>query len=289
MMYRILGNYEYTGALVQQKKKTIVVGSGSRRTVPREERFITEDHHEAIISKEEFERGWSLMRRMKKGGNVNVRDYPLADILYCGNCGLHMAYPTTAVTTYVKCRHKSLAGKASACTDTHYPTDKIDYIVKRALTRQLRLMEAMRGKLLLNDVTDAAGKNRVLKDLDKSLTALKVDKTRADESYASGVISKEEYIKKRDHIRDEIDKLKDSRAAICGPAEERKNLLQRSDEYLSLADRIYSKHDISREVVDAFLERIDIYDVEHIKIKFKFDDVFEQLVKETGEEAGACF
>lgn len=287
MMHRILGNYEYTGALVQQKKKTIVVGSGSRRTVPREERFVTENHHEAIITKEEFEKGWALMRRIKKGGNVNVRDYPLADILYCGNCGLHLTYPTTAVNTYVNCRHKSLAGKASACNDTHYPTDKIDCIVRRALTRQLRLMEAMRGKLLLNDISDT-GKNDILNDLEKRLTALKVDKTRAYESYASGLISKEEYIKKRDRVRAEIDRLKDNREAICGPAEARDKLLKKTDDYLNLADSIYSKHEISKEVVDAFLERIDIYDEEHIEIKFKFDDVLEQLVQETGEEAGAC-
>ena len=52
---KVLQTYEYTGALVQQKMKTIIVGSGSRRTVPEDERFVIENHHEPIITMAESE------------------------------------------------------------------------------------------------------------------------------------------------------------------------------------------------------------------------------------------
>ena len=282
MMYRILDNYEYTGALVQSKMKTIAVGSGSRRTVPKENRFVTEGHHEPIVTNEEFQRGRALIKSIKKGGVVNIRDYPLADIIYCGNCGLHMEYPTTAVETYVKCRHKQSVGKASGCADTHYPTDKIDYTVRRALLRQLQLMEELQDKIL-KSASEEEGTNDMIKTLDNQIAALKVDKTRAYESYAAGLISREDFVKKRDMIKMKTEELTGTMNRLCEPTENRKQLLQDADDYLRMASNLLQKGDLNRQVVDAFLKRIDIYDEEHIEISFKFDDVIERLMKEAGE------
>lgn len=283
MMYRILANYEYTGALVQSKMKTIAVGSGSRRTVDKKDRFVTEGHHEPLVTKEEFLRGRALIRTMKKGGTVNTRDYPLADIIYCGNCGLHMKYPTVAVEGYVKCRHKSLVGSASSCSDTHYPTDRIDYVVRRALKRQLLILEELRGGLEIKVLSEDSGSD-LLKELESEVSSLKIDKSRAYESYASGLISREDFIKKKDRINEEIGKLNARREEFCDPAESRKELLQDADHYLGLAKELFSVSGLSKEAVDAFFERIDIYDEEHIEIRFKFDDLIERLLKETGEE-----
>lgn len=279
MMYRILGNYEYTGALVQSKMKTIAVGSGSRRTVPRESRFITEGHHEPLVTKEEFEKGRALFKSIKKGGIVNIRDYPLADIIYCGNCGLRMDFPTTAVETYVKCRHKKLVGKASGCTDTHYPTDKIDYFVRRALFRQIELLEKLQDELVCDKAIDG-GTSDLIKNLEKQIEAKKVDKTRAYESYASGLISRDDFIKKRDLIKSEVDGLISRMDAINEPVESRKNLMQEADDYLRMASNLLTKEGLTKQAVEAFLERIDIYDEEHIEISFKFDDVIEKLIQE---------
>lgn len=284
MMYRLLGNYEYTGALVQSKMKTIAVGSKSRRKVPDKERFVTEGHHEPLVTKEEFQKGWALFKRMKKGGTVNTRDYPLADIIYCGNCGLRMKYPTTAVETYVQCKHKKLVGKASACVDTHYPTSKIDYIVRRALLRQLQLLEKLQDKLLCDSASEG-GTDDLIQSLQSQITSLKVDKTRAYESYASGLISRDYFIRKRDQIKSRVDDLTNNLNALSKPVEDRKKLIHDADDYLQMASSLLTKEGLTKQAVDAFLERIDIYEEEHIEISFKFDDVIERLMEETGEEA----
>ena len=282
MMYRILRNYEYTGALVQSKMKTIAVGSGSRRTVPKEEQFITEGHHEPIITIEEFERGRALIRTYKKGGIVNSRDYPLADIIYCGNCGLKMHFPTVAVDKYVMCKHKRLAGTASSCTDDHYPTDKIDFVVRRALRRQLQLLESLREEL--QPVTVGSDDNEILRKLDAEITALHVDKTRAYESYADGHLTKAEYLRKRDEIRASLQELNEKKDRITKPLESHKELCQSAEHYLNLARDWYSVSRLSMQVVEAFLEKVIIYDEDHIEIVFKFDDLIQQMLKETGKE-----
>ena len=81
----ILVNEKYYGAAAFQKTYT---DSNFRRHNNHGEvdSFIAEDHHEAIISKEDFE----LAQKVIQGGGRNPtrkqHDYPLKGLVRCGNC-----------------------------------------------------------------------------------------------------------------------------------------------------------------------------------------------------------
>lgn len=205
MLRRVLQTYEYTGALIQSKMRTITVGSGNRRTVPESERFITEGHHEPIVSIEEFERGNALICSMKKGAVVNNRNYPLADVMYCGNCGLKMDYKESMSEPFFICRHKKQVGAASTCSEHRYYKETVESAVRSALLKQLTELELMNVKIQSINKRMSGDKNDSPK-LKKQIDALKNDKTTAYELYANGRIGKEEYIAKRDSIKERISK-----------------------------------------------------------------------------------
>jgi len=63
-IYRIIKNPIYTGCVVNGRKKVKTMGSKKKKNMNRKEWIIVEDTHEAIISKEMFERAQNKMPRM---------------------------------------------------------------------------------------------------------------------------------------------------------------------------------------------------------------------------------
>lgn len=283
MLRRVLQTYEYTGALVQSKMRTITVGSGSRRTVPESERFITEDHHEPIVTMEEFEKGRSLIRSMKKGPVVKNRNYPLADVIYCGNCRLRMEYSETAAGAYLKCKHKDQAGEASKCRPTKYERDKIDSLVRNALRRQMFQLEMLDVKLTCSQKIREDDVNHIIEKLDKSMKSLQLKKTRFYEQYAEGAMSKEEYLVKRDSVKRDIQKLMNKRVAALQPLSAKTEIHQDAERYINLEKLRNKESSLSREEVDVFIDKVYIYDEEHIEVQFKFDDLINQMLREEEE------
>lgn len=63
---RVLKMYEYTGALVMEKRKKLTVGKGTYRTAHSDSWIITEDAHAAIVTHEEFEMAQMAIRSRKE-------------------------------------------------------------------------------------------------------------------------------------------------------------------------------------------------------------------------------
>ena len=231
------------------------------------------------MDEETYYKARALIREHKKGGVVNIDDYPLRKLIYCGNCGLMMHKPR-ALDRYVVCRHKEVAGMHSKCNDDRYPLETIDYNVRCALRDQLLKLKELRdekeqGKLNLPDF------KRKVDKMNMEIKGLKVDKTRLYESYAAGHISRENYIAKRTSVKEKLESLEASIAEIKAPDEEASREIHEADQYLRLADKMYDPHNLTEEVAEAFIEKILIYDAEHMEIVFKFQDLMQQMLAES--------
>jgi len=60
-VWKILTAYVYTGAMVLGKSQRLISGKSISRTVPKGQQYITEGTHEAIVSREEFEKAQLVM------------------------------------------------------------------------------------------------------------------------------------------------------------------------------------------------------------------------------------
>ena len=278
MLRRVLQTYEYTGALVQSKKKTIVVGSGRRRTVPKDERFITENHHEPIITIDEYEKGKSLIREVKKGTVVNSCKYPLGLVTYCGHCGLSMEYSEKISGSFMRCKHKELVGAASRCPATLYSTEIIDSAVRSSLKAQIYQFELL--KIKLSPKEPVVNNSEEKRKLDIQILRIKNDNVRAYELYADGKISKNEYIARKNKNKIRLHDLNEKKTTALSLSQKKSDLCEEADYYVNLMEELGSGRELTKNLVDAFIEKVYIHDINHIEVKFKFDDLMNQMISE---------
>ena len=93
MISNILKNEIYTGTLITHKIKTISI-RGKAVKLPKEEHFIFENHHEAIISKDIFDlaKEIQIKKARKNTSSSNTkRNYFFSGMCECADCGSGMS------------------------------------------------------------------------------------------------------------------------------------------------------------------------------------------------------
>lgn len=89
MVSRILQDDLYIGNLRTHKAELKTI-KGNAKKIPKEEQYLFENHHEAIISKEQFERVNELLAKRKaKTSNYKrgKNNYIFGGFIVCGECG----------------------------------------------------------------------------------------------------------------------------------------------------------------------------------------------------------
>ena len=139
----LLANQAYIGRLAQHRTTTISYKNHKWQRRPEEEWIVTENAHEAIISKEL----WDKVKEVEKAvghGKHTVRGFmhPLSGLMYCADCGAKMRLgwnmPKDIPYFNFNCGNKSRMG-SSACF-SHFIT--------------VPVLE----QIILNDVKDKAQK-----------------------------------------------------------------------------------------------------------------------------------
>lgn len=93
MVSNILKNEIYTGTLTTHKKRTVNI-RGKAVKLPKEENFVFENHHEAIISKEVFNLVQKIRIKKNKqntSGANSKRKYYFSGMCICEECGSGMS------------------------------------------------------------------------------------------------------------------------------------------------------------------------------------------------------
>ncbi len=102
MVNSILKNENYTGTLFQGKKRKLNYRIDKKIKLDKENWIVTENHHEAIISKEKFDKVQEILDRkskINKDGSIDI----LSGILKCKCCGSNMIKRTSKGNVYYYC------------------------------------------------------------------------------------------------------------------------------------------------------------------------------------------
>ena len=102
MVNSILRNENYTGTLFQGKKRKLNYRIDKKIKLDKENWIVTENHHEAIISKEDFDKVQEILDRkskVNKDGSIDI----LSGILKCKCCGSNMIKRTSKGKIYYYC------------------------------------------------------------------------------------------------------------------------------------------------------------------------------------------
>ncbi len=109
MISKILRDETYTGTLITHKKEVKGI-HGKAKVLPKEEHYRFENHHEPIISKEQFDRVQKLAKERAESASYYKRgkhDYIFGGFIRCGECGAAGTGFTERGKQYYECLNYS--------------------------------------------------------------------------------------------------------------------------------------------------------------------------------------
>ena len=109
MINKILKDETYTGTLVTHKKEVKGI-HGKAKVLPKEENYRFENHHEAIISKEQFDRVQNIFSERAKALSYYQKGkhyYIFGGFIKCGECGAAGTGLTDKGHKYYECLNYS--------------------------------------------------------------------------------------------------------------------------------------------------------------------------------------
>ncbi|MCD8015877.1 MAG: recombinase family protein [Lachnospiraceae bacterium] len=263
---RILRNEKYTGNMVTLRTKTDGI-HGKMRTRDKQEWIRVEDTHEAIVSKETFYKVEDMLPKYKKpyaGRRANV--------FYCAYCGKRMSRSKNG--TYYLCRYGDTNLNVS-CYRFRADAPALENVVLQELNSHIQrfvALETCRKDQMKKQELEESDRKRY----QKKLKLLEREKTELYEKYKDGRFSRDDYlIQKRecDTKVEEYRKLLSSRETETeNSAGSAKNAERES--VAELIQRHSELDTLTPEIQEAFIERVDVYSADRMKITWKFARVF---------------
>lgn len=284
MVLEILRRYEYTGALVIGRRKSIFVGDKRGVRQPWEKVTVVENVNEPIVSLEEFEQASLVIKSKQKPDFIIEQSYPLKGRVRCGNCRNSLCYNAAGLEETLYCGHSRSIGKHSRCCKEDYSMKRIEALVMHSLEEMIHTF------LWLGDKAEKKTRNNMImakkhaKEEQAQLDTLKADKIRQYELYAEDKITKEAYLRRKQEL---IRKIEDLETEIKADTEEVKtqNELRKTAIHMtSIAGKYDGEQKLSRGMVEAFIKNVYVYDKEHIEITYLFEDEIKKLLGQVQEQ-----
>ncbi len=288
---RIVKSETYAGNLVQGKTRITARDEKNRVYNPESEWVVSNNTHEPLVDKELYKKASELCGNIKKRSESHkhlAREFPIEEnifdsILYCGVCGRKMTR-SSSVREYAGGQKARLYGyfclnggqtKINVCPDSNR-------ISKNELVKILLPLINIILSVFINNKKGCIenGRKRItgsVKNAEAELRAaeVKIRRLREKESgiyidYRSGKISQAEYI---DFKMKHLDREEDLRKQQERQQSEIKELHKLSSEYSAKIRALLNpnnKKDISRDMAEAFISRIQVYPGKRMEVIFSF-------------------
>ena len=277
----ILNNYTYTGAMVHGKTQGLYVAGKGRRMMPKSRWYIAEGAHQAIVTKEEYEKAQTaIIRNSGQKAIPRDRGFSLKGKVVCGSCGLSMAYEEKQCPTLI-CAHGVSSGSMSRCSRTRYDAKQIEGMVLQTLKQQLKRLESLLPQISANTRPGLRKTEEELAHLDRQLAELRKERVCQYEAYAVGAMSCAAYMEEKQALSREITRARAQKARLMETRQDGEKLLRQMEELGKQAKIVEAQDKMTRELAERFVSRVLIYGREKVEIRFLFDEV-EAYLREKG-------
>lgn len=284
----IVQNPLYTGAAVYGKTKQMLCDNIPLTLVPRGQWEIHEDVWEPLVEKSVFEEAQKIAKERWKdalqtwAANPNVEpaaDGPFLGRIYCGNCGGKLQRQRCGNEKYAyrvyKCMMAVDAGKAGC--QKRLNERRVLEAVGAAFQYQVQLA-AENGKRYGMDFYKRLEKESSLmvRKAEERYEKAGAKLEQLFEHYATGILDREEYVAFKEEYRREQEK---AHAALADTQNHFQGLLDRLRAKIDWTEELVKcrgNTEISREIVERFIEKVVVKSADEIEVRFWFGDIFEE-------------
>ena len=282
---RILQDETYTGTLIQGRQTTHNYKLKNQIKKLPEEWVRTENAHEAIISRQDFD-------LVQKLAQLDTRSAPGTDLVYlfsgllvCDCCGGRM---TRKVNTYKGRKYvyyRCPTGKAHGCG--HPVMIREDVLTQCVLTI---LQTHIKSVISLEELLDNISEERINRSLIESykvqimeneaqLSQMISFKGSLYENFVNQIISKEEYKELNRHYLAQVEKLQEAVSLLHQKMEQ---ALDNTNDRLKWAQQFREFETMStldRRAVVTLIQSVRVVSKKEIQIRFRFQNEYESTLK----------
>ena len=289
----ILANKAYIGTTVSNKRTNISYKSKKRIKVPEKEYIITENTHEAIIEKEDFEKVQFLLAK-KSINKKNKHEYLFRGLIKCKTCHSNLevgakltAYgkPIKNPIPYITCRNS----KKGICPPQHLNYNKFEKEVLQYLKDFLMLytdksrLEKIYKKYKFSKNNNVSKYEKELKQIDSRINTLtnQIDSIYFDK--LNHIISENDYFRYTNKIigeRDILESQKKEIVKLINNTKEKQDIGSK-EEMEKLINEFLNN--TSKKSLYMLIDNIEIDENKNVFINFAFSSLNETVKYINGE------
>lgn len=283
MLNQIIRNDVHYGAMVGHKREQVAACSKVTRSVERSKRVIIPGMHEGIVTKEEWEKAQECFRKVNCTVSTSKRDFPLRSVCKCGYCGRALQYYSRKKGDYFICQASRLAADAP-CTQGKMMAAPVNAAVLESIQWVVKCGKKFEKKLEKKKDADGAKTGKRLKeiaDLQIAVRKCQADLFQNCERQMDGLIDNAAYQKNRERLNSQKEKLEKRIGVLEAERVQAETVEDPEMEMLLDVVANYGGVDeLDNEMVRAFVEKVLIYDEEHVEIKWNFSDKLMKALME---------
>lgn len=268
----IIERRSYTGDSELYKSHVIAMGSTRVKKIPLAEREIVSNTHEAIISREVFEKAQRvILRHVEK---PKIEPSLLKGYLYCGCCGTRLKRYSTTDHTFTCDYHLSVPDED--CGKVLCDATQVEKMILDTIHKLSELADAQVRTAKEQSAIAEQERLRLQKQLDaksKKLQSIKKKKLSLYEQMVNGKLTLEDY--KAEKLV--FVSMERTEAEEVTALELRMEQLRKQSSIPDEADAVSeykSLTALTKETISALIKRVTVYPDSRIEIEFTFQDSF---------------
>ena len=307
-VYGILTNPHYVGDTVLGRSMVAIYkGIKSHNVKDKDEWIVFPNTHEAIISREDFQKVQDIMNaasvarqtKMQKSEEIRATLINLFDgKIFCADCGKRMYFHRKRVdkrkdggwyafyecSTYVGRRYEH-------CTAHYIRQDRLESDVLAAIQLQVKaaldydkLLDKLRGSEGEKNIHDK--QNALITSLNLKLSGVSKKRTRLYEDFAEGILDEEEYTFAKKSYDEQFADLSRRLDEAVQRRSKFNEAMSVDNKWITLMKSVSTATQLSQELVDESVEKVKIHEDGAVELVMKYGDIYAltiQSIKEVQE------
>ena len=297
----ILENIVYLGHLAMGKTRTV---AGRQLDVPKAEWNITENTHPPIVTQAEFDAVAEQLRDIRAKQDALNRhkreelpEYLLEGLAFCADCGRVYRRITntnrdkvTYRLTYI-CHHCNM--NSPKYTYRHFRQDELYSALYIMLRKEIELCADIRVRMAAITASPATKRREDARAaeigrIQRRLDRIPVMKRKIYDDLCGGLIDETEYRHFNRQYDSEKDALGSKLAELAADVEKLEPSRFDGNPWVSVMERFMHEKELTREMLVAMVERIEVSGDRRIEITYRFADEYKRPLLQFIEESEAA-
>ena len=283
----ILKNEMYIGNMVQGKQRVISYKVHEKIAPPKEEWFIVENTHEAIIDRETFDKAQRLQERDTRTAPGKKQLYLFSGLLRCADCQRSMTRRTNRKPnkTYVYYACSTYVFKSKDKCTRHVIKEEVLYeAVLKAVQAQISLVGDMAEVVKeINRTSTVCTQSKrlqqLLKDRSKELEKLTCVTDNLYMGWKCGDITRAEYVRMKAKFEQQAEQVKGIIANLQTEIQLSEKGVGNDNPYLTTFLKHENVKSLDRGLLVELIDTIYVHENNEITIQFNFADQHKRIVE----------